>query len=84
MSGALKLLEQMTRSKAGWKAKDLDALYLGFGFVKREGGKHVVYSHPEFPQLRATVTRARNLPHGYVQEALSLIKELSRLKEQPI
>ena len=82
MDEAQKLFERMTRSKSGWKARDLEALYLGFGFQKREGGKHVVYSHPEFPQLRATVTRARNLPRGYVQTALSLINELRRLKEQ--
>lgn len=77
-----KLLEQMARSKTGWKAEDLETLYTGFGFEKREGGKHVVYSHPEFPQLRATVTRARNLPQGYIQEALRLISELKKLQEQ--
>jgi hypothetical protein len=70
------LFDQMCRTKAGWTMQDLDTLYLGFGFGKREGGKHVVYRHPEHMDLRATVTRARHLPTGYIQHAVKLIRQL--------
>jgi len=74
-----KLLERMHRSKAGWTFADLEKLYLGLGFEVREGGKHRVYIHRKFPELRATVTRSRSLAKGYIEHALSLAK---RLKEK--
>lgn len=51
------------------------------GFKKREGNKHTVYSHPDFPQLRATVARHRSLPKGYVTTALKLIARLEQLEK---
>lgn len=66
----------MRRSKSGWTARDLDQLYAAFGFEKREGGKHVIYSHPDHADLYATVTRHRSLPKGYVQFAVKLIDSL--------
>jgi len=70
----------MRESKAGWTADDLNTLYLGFGFDSRKGGKHTVYSHPRFPELRATVTRHRSLPIGYIQTAIKLIDQLKELE----
>lgn len=81
MAAADDLFEGMCRSKAGWGPVDLETLYVGFGFAMREGGKHRVYWHPKHPELRATVTRAKDLPKGYVQEAIRLIRELKRLEE---
>ena len=80
MGAADELLERMTRSKAGWKAGDLETLYCGFGFEKREGGSHTVYFHRKHRQLMATVTRSRQLPVGYVQCALKLISQLKCLE----
>lgn len=77
-----KLLERMRRSKTGWRFADLERLYLGFGFEKYEGGKHAMYIHPHFPKLRATVTRHRSLPMGYVHFAMRLIDELKQLEEE--
>jgi len=77
-----KLLERMRRSKSGWRFSDLERLYLEFGFTKYEGSKHTMYIHPEFPELRATVTRHRSLPTGYIQFAIKLIDKLKGLREE--
>lgn len=76
---AVKLLERMRATKSGWGADDMDALLTGFGFERREGGKHIIYVHPRFPQLRQTVSRQRDLPPGYAQSAIKSIEELGRL-----
>ena len=45
MSKEDKFYEKL-RSKSGWRYRDLEALYLCFGFEKVEGGKHVLFIHP--------------------------------------
>ena len=80
-STAEKLLEAMRQSKHGWGADDLHTLYVGFGFGCREGGKHRVYIHMEFPELRATVARQKSLPPGYAQRALKLVDQAEQLKK---
>lgn len=70
------LIRRMRSSKAGWTAADLHELYAGLGFEVREGGKHRVYIHPKYPELRAVVTRSRHLATGYVQHALALVRQL--------
>lgn len=80
MTAAEKLLARMRRSKSGWKYKDLDTLYRVFGFEVHEGKEHTMYIHPDFPQLRATVTRHRSLPIGYIQHAIKLVDELKKLQ----
>lgn len=80
MSSVDDLLERMRRSKAGWTAADLEKLYVGLGFEVREGGKHRVYMHPKFPELRATVTRSRSLAKGYIEHALHLAKRLKEME----
>lgn len=81
MGAADDLFEKMQRTKSGWTADDLDALFLGFGFTKREGGKHAIYVHKRDPlTLRAVVTRARSLPVGYVQKAVALVRRLKSLE----
>lgn len=74
------LLERMQRTKAGWTFDDLERLYVGLGFEIKEGGKHRLYIHPKFLQLRATVTRHRLLPKGYVSHAVRLAKMLKELE----
>lgn len=82
MSRGDELLEKMRRTKTGWKFNDLDALYLSFGFEKYEGGKHTMYIHPTFPELRATVTRHKNLAIGYIQHGVKLIDRLKDLERR--
>lgn len=82
MSQADKILEKMRNSKAGWGVDDLHALYVGFGFEFRQGGKHIIYIHPEFPELRATVARHGTIAIGYIQHAISLIDKLKKLREE--
>ena len=76
-----KLRKRMSASRSGWRWRDLDRIYIRYGFKKREGNKHTVYSHPDFPQLRATVARHRSLPKGYVTTALRLIARLEQLEK---
>jgi len=75
-----KLLQKMRESRSGWKPNDLDRLYRYFGFNVREGGKHRVYWHPEFPQLIATVKRGNKLDKAYIRDAVELIDRLLELK----
>ncbi|UPT75292.1 MAG: hypothetical protein M0D55_06230 [Elusimicrobiota bacterium] len=78
-SYALKLREDMKNNKSGWGQDDLHAIYTGFGFELRQGGKHRFYSHPAFPQLHDSVSRQNDLPPGYASSALKNIAELERL-----
>lgn len=80
--GAEKLLARMRGSKAGWTADDLDRLYKGYGVHSKQGGKYTLYIHPRFPELRATVTRHRSLPIGYVQTAIRQIERLIELEAE--
>ena len=70
------LLTIMRRTKNGWSCDDLDKLYIGLGFIMREGGKHRIYIHPKYPELMATVTRTRSLAKGYISHALHLADSL--------
>lgn len=76
-----KLLEKMRRNKIGWKFNDLNNLYIKYGFEKYEGSNHTMYIHPDFPELKGTVTRHRSLAIGYIQYAIKLIDKLKKLKE---
>ncbi|HAZ07915.1 MAG TPA: hypothetical protein DCZ01_05170 [Elusimicrobia bacterium] len=69
----------MEKNKNGWGQRAIDALYTGYGFILRQGGKHRIYTHPFFPQLHQAVSRQNDLPPGYAQSALKLIAELERL-----
>ena len=75
------LLARMLRSKSGWGPKDLERLYLSYGFEKREGAKHTVYSHKADPlHLRTTVARHSTLPTGYIQTDIRLIRLLAQIE----
>jgi len=72
-SKAEKLLERMRRSKSGWKRKDIESLYEGFGFVLHHGAKHDYYLHPDYPKLRDTLKRSRTVSEYNVRKAVRLI-----------
>ncbi|MFC2020372.1 hypothetical protein ACFLU1_01060 [Chloroflexota bacterium] len=77
-----KLLDKMGQSAANWGRNDLDTLYIGYGFKIRTGKKHDVASHPEFPQLRATLARhPGDLAKGYISHAVKLIDQLQALEK---
>ena len=72
----------MRRSKADWRLGDLHRLYTGFGFEWEEGGKHRLYRHPRYLDIRATVTRSSGaLPPGYVSTAVKPIDTLLEREE---
>ncbi len=79
---ALKLLERMRRSKAGWKRRELDQLYESFGFIITHGSNHDIVKHPKYPQLRATLPRHTYLAKGYVEFAIKMIDDLLTLEKQ--
>ena len=58
------------------------ALLADYANVTKEGGKHRLYVHPKFPQLRATVTRSRSLVKGYIEHALDLAERLSKMEAE--
>ena len=71
-----KLLEDMRRTKAKWKRRDIVALYEGFGFVIEHRSKHDKVYHPEFPRLNETLPRHRKIPKVYVSRAVKLVDKL--------
>jgi hypothetical protein len=80
-SKAKKLLERMRNSKVGWKRKDLDDLYLGFGFIITHGKSHDIVKHPSFPTLRTTLPRHNFLAKGYVEFAIKLVDKVLEVEE---
>jgi len=80
-SKAEKLLEQMRNSKSNWKRTDLDKLYEGFGFIITHGSHHDIVKHPNFPYLRTTLPRHRELAKGYVEFAVKLVDKLLEFQQ---
>lgn len=76
------LLQRARHSKSGWRFVEVERLYLGFGFAKKESSKHTLFRHPKHPDLWATVRRSSGeLPTGYVAKAVHLIDTL-KLREK--
>ncbi len=84
MSRAENLLERARRSQAGWSFRDLHRLYTSFGFEMRQGAKHAVFKHPDFPELRTTVPRSRWLAVAYVTDAVKRIDQLVSLQRREV
>ena len=79
---ASRLLDRARRSSGGWRRSELDRLYYAFGFEITHGGKHDIAKHPDFPELRATLTRDRSLANGYIRTAIKLIEALQEKQEE--
>lgn len=72
-----RLLASLRQTKTGRTHKDIDEAYRAYGFVSREGGKHLIYTHPEHPDAFATVTRGSGeLDPGYVRSCVNLIERI--------
>lgn len=78
----LKLLEDMRKSRANWKKRDLETLYLGFGFNIRHGSSHDIVVHPLFRELRTTLPRHGEVLKSYVAEAVKMIDRLQALRRE--
>ena len=70
----------MIFTPSNWKRADLDKLYEGFGFIISHGANHDIVKHPDFPQLRTTLPRHRELAKGYVEYAVKLVDGLLELQ----
>lgn len=79
-SNAWKRLEDVENNPSDLSQHDLDALYTGFDFTLRQGGKHRIYTHPRFKQLHDTVPRQNSLPHVYGERAAAFIRQIEGLK----
>jgi hypothetical protein len=79
---AAKLLEQLRRSKANCGRRDLELLYLGYGFRIRIGEKHDMAIHEKYKHLRGTLPNHTSFAIGYVTCAINLIDEVLRLEQQ--
>ena len=75
-----KLLEQMRLSKANWKAVEILRLYEGFGFIITHGANHDKIKHPDYPELRTTLPRHRDVAKVYVEIAVKLVDQLLELQ----
>lgn len=79
--GCEEILEQMRRTKAGWKASDFEKLYTGFGFEEKGSGRDTKYVHRTYKQLFASVSRGSGeLATGYSSTAVKLIDRLKMLE----
>jgi hypothetical protein len=77
---AVKLLADMRNNRVGWGLDDIRAVYKGYGFTEIQGGKHVKFTHPAFPQLTQHVSRGSSLSPAYARDAVELIDELEKLR----
>lgn len=76
----LKVLEQMRRSQANWTRRDLDNLYEHFGFEIRHGSSHDIVRHSQFPLLRDTLPRHKEIGKAYIKNAIELIDQLIAIR----
>ena len=82
-SKAEKTLVRMRNSQSGWRRTKIDSVYEGFGFIITSGANHDIVVHPDFPQLRATLTRSSGALHrAYVQYLIKLVDKLGELQDQ--
>jgi hypothetical protein len=80
-SSAEKLFEKAQNTQSGWKRQEIDRLYIGFGFTIRHGQNHDIVSHPNYPDLRATLPRQKIMKPVYVRQAVRLIDALLSQQE---
>lgn len=82
VSSGRKLLDQARNCTAQWQKQKLERLYTSFGFVIKNGSKHDIVKHPDFPQLRSTLPRHNVVNRVYVAQAVSLIEKLFSLEKE--
>lgn len=72
-----KWLARARNSKAGWRASDMEHLYLAWGFQMVQRGRDTKYVHSQHKDLVAFVTRSSGeISKAYIDDALELIDEL--------
>ena len=71
----------MYQTPYGFSSQEVGQVYRYLGF-EETGSKHKMYVHPDYLELRATVTRASgSLPPAYVKHLVKLAERLKGLKE---
>jgi predicted RNA binding protein YcfA (HicA-like mRNA interferase family) len=80
---AERILERMRNNKKGWYPKDFHTLYLGFGFIMKNGRNHDIFIHPDFNHIRDTIPRhPTELGPGYAKDAVKNIDLLIKLQNE--
>ncbi len=80
---ATKLFEKMKRNPKGYHPHDFHTLYLGYGFIMKNGKNHDTFIHSEFPQLIDQIPRHNEeLSPAYARDAVKLIEQLLKLKSE--
>ncbi len=78
-------LERAKMSPHGWRRTELDELYKSYGFVIDAGAKHDIVKHPDYPILRATLTRSSGALHpDYIRHAVDMIKKLLKRQQEKL
>jgi len=77
MSSRDKLLARMRQNPRDWRIEDLEALAQHFGLsVRKTGGSHVIFYHPDLPELLSVPAR-RPIKPVYLRRFVSMIDELT-------
>ena len=76
MTKTRKLLEKMRHNPRDWRIEELETIAKHYGInVRKSGGSHVVFDHPEWIALLSIPAR-RPIKPIYVKKLVSLIDTL--------
>ncbi|MFH1033819.1 MAG: type II toxin-antitoxin system HicA family toxin [Pseudomonadota bacterium] len=73
MSKAEKILQQMRNNPKDWRIEDLETVAGRYGLdIRRHGGSHVIFSHPEVIQ-HVTVPAKNPVKPPYIRQFLAML-----------
>lgn len=76
MTKTRKLLEKMRHNPRDWRIEELETIARRYGInVRKSGGSHVIFDHPEWVELLSIPAR-RPIKPIYVKKLVSLIDTL--------
>jgi len=76
MTTTHKLLTKMCHNPRDWRIEELETIAKHYGInVRKSGGSHVVFDHPEWVELLSIPSR-RPIKPIYVKKLVSLIDAL--------
>ena len=79
--GSERLLARMWNSPHGHRFRDVHSVLCGHGFRVTDIGKHRVYRHDKFADLKLSVPRHRSVKSWVIRRVLELIQTLSQREE---
>ncbi len=67
------LLDRARRAPGNFSLRDLERLYLSYGFVITRHTRHSFATHPVLKFMRGTIPNHKPFSPGYVRDAVKLI-----------